>query len=290
MAAAAGNIRGLFLDAQGFVRLKAAISTTHAESWARVKQCADDLAARQPPRYEDHLPNPGNNEQLWQRPVGDAMPYLAMAYRLTGDAKYLAAAQAWALASVSYEHWSTGNQADSDLSAGHQSFGLGVLYDWLYNDLSPEARDTICRQLIWRCNLMWLGVPRIRKPLLQNHLWVTITGLGAAAFALAGEPEAGGQPYSWLELVREKYHGTEFSLGRMAPATKACRIGPTAWSTCLSGGTWLPTVGLDPTSPWWKQTAAYRLYLGLPRDSWNARNTVVDIADGPRPTTMAPIT
>lgn len=273
----------LFLDAKGFARLKEAIATTHAAIWAGVKQRADELASRQPPRYEDHPPAPGSDEQLWQRPVGEAMPYLAMAYRLTGEAKYLAAAQAWALASAGYEHWSTGNQADSDLSAGHQSFGLAVVYDWLYDALSAEARSTIRRELIRRANLMWVGVPRIRKPLLQNHLWVTITGLGAAAFAMAGEPEAGGQPYSWLELVREKYHGTEFSLG----PDGASHEGVPYWTYGVEYMLkwWhlaADLLGENPTSPWWKQTAAYRLYLGLPRDTWTARNTVVDIADGPR--------
>lgn len=273
----------LFLDAQGFERLKTAITGTHAPIWARVKERADALALQQPPRYEDHLPSRENDEQLWQRPVGEALPYLSMAYRLTGESKYLQAARAWALASVGYEHWSTGSQADADLSAGHQSFGLAVTYDWLYDSLDAEARDVIRRQLIRHCNLMWLGIPRIRKPLLQNHLWVCITGLGTAALALAGEPEAGWQPLSWLELVREKYHGTEFSLG----PDGASQEGVPYWSY---GAEYMlkwwhlasDLLGENSTSPWWKNTAAYRLYLGLPRHSWSFNNTVVDFGDGPR--------
>ena len=273
----------LFLDAQGFIRLRAAILGPEAEIWARVKERADNIASRQPPLYEDHPPIPSSDEQLWQRSVGEAMPYLAMAYRLTGDAKYLRAARAWALASCSYEHWGTGNQADADLSAGHQSFGLAVLYDWLYDALDLDARDTICRQLVRRCNLIWLGVPRIRKPLLQNHLWVTLTGLGACALALAGDQEASMQPLSWLELVREKYQGTEWALG----PDGASHEGVPYWSYGVEYMLkWWhmasDLLGVNPSSIWWKRTASYRLYLGLPRDSWTQTDTVVDFADGPR--------
>src|ERR1039458_2070222 len=136
-ARVAGHPR-LFLDAEGFARLKEKISGTHAGIWARVKARADEICSQHPPRYQDHPPRSSSDEQNWQRPVGNAMPYLAMAYRLTGDTKYLAAAQAWALTSVGYEHWSVGYQQDSNLAAGHQSFGLGVLYDWLYDSLDSE--------------------------------------------------------------------------------------------------------------------------------------------------------
>ncbi|MDH7568650.1 MAG: heparinase II/III family protein, partial [Armatimonadota bacterium] len=34
--------------------------------------------------------------------------------------------------------------------------------------------------------------------------------------------------------------------------------------------------------PWWKNTAAYPLYLSLPRAAWTPRNSIVDIADCPR--------
>src|ERR1039458_1808887 len=284
-ARVAGHPR-LFLDAEGFARLKEKISGTHAAIWARVKARADEICTQQPPRYEDHPPR-ASDEQLWQRPVGNAMPYLAMAYRLTGDAKYLAAAKTWALTSVGYEHWSVGYQQDSNLAAGHQSFGLGVLYDWLYDSLDSETRDTIRRHLIRHCNLIYQAAfsptNRHMQWLLQNHLWVTITGLGAAALALAGEPDAGQQPLSWLELVREKYHGTEFGLwpdGTDHEGVPYWTYGAEymlKWWHLASD-----LLGDHPTSPWWKQTGAYRLYMGLPRDSWTASNTIVDFADGPR--------
>lgn len=277
----------LFLDAEGFARLKETIKGPHAATWAYVKAQADELSGQQPPRYEDHPPRGANDVQNWQRPVGEAMPYLAMAYRLTGDAKYLAAARTWALASVGYEHWSTGYQQDANLAAGHESFGVGVLYDWLYDSLDSEARDTIRRQLMRRCELMYQAVYNPRyghlQWLLQNHLWVTITGLGTAALALMGDPGTGIQPFTWVQLVRDKYHNTEFGL--WADGTDHEGIPYWTYGTEYMLKWWHLSSELlgDPaSSPWWKQTAAYRLYLGLPRNSWAANNTTVDFADGPR--------
>ena len=114
---------------------------------------------------------------------------------------------------------------------------------------------------------------------MQNHLWVNAAGLTAAALAISEEPETA----QWLEVTRDKFRRSDAALG----SDGASHEGVGYWSY---GAEYLlkfwalssDLLGEDLHSPWWSKTALYRLYLGLPRLSWTPRNTVVDIADGPR--------
>lgn len=272
----------LFLDAQGVSNLRAAVRTTHASLWSAVEQEARRISAERPPRYEDRF-RPGDDEQLWQRDVGSKMPYLAMAHLVTRDPVYLRAARDWALAACGYPHWGLGVQDGAALSGGHELVGMAVVYDWLHGDLDPEAKQTILRTLVKRCNDAYVGIPRRRKPLLQNHLWVPATGLAAAALAIFDEPEAAGQYERWLDLVIGKYRGTEEALGSDGASHEG--IGYWTYGIEYMLKYWhlaADLLGEQMTSPWWRNTAAYRLYLGLPRNAWSRGNSIVDIADCPR--------
>ncbi len=270
----------LFLDVRQAAKLREAIGTTHAELWKAVRQQADRFAAQKPTTYRDD-PAP-NDEQLWQREVGNTLPFLAIAHLLTGEKRYLDAATQWSLASCSYPTWGKGKLSGGDLAAGHQLLGLALVYDWLYDSLPADARDQIRQTLITRGGAMYAAARATiywRNAYLQNHLWVNMCGLAAAGLALRGEFDAG----QWLDLAREKFKRTEASLG----PDGASHEGVGYWSYGveyllkywhLAGDAF----GEKPSSPWWNQTAAYRLYMGLPRNSWTTANTNVDIADGPR--------
>lgn len=202
----------LYLTAERVAQLRSAITTTHAEIWGVVKQQADSVAGSRPPVFEKAKDSSGD-EQLWQREVGNKLPYVAMAYLLTGEKKYLDAAKEWSLASCGYPHWGLGSSRDGkDLAAGHQLFGLALVYDWLYSDLDAGTRETIRRTLIERGAVMFTAASR-RTSFLQNHLWVDACGLAAAGYALAGDPEAGKQASEWIAMAMEKFRRTEAALG-----------------------------------------------------------------------------
>jgi hypothetical protein len=270
----------LFLDAQQAARLRELIGTTHAELWKAVRQQADTFAAQKPAAYRDDA-DP-NDEQLWQREVGNTLPFLGIAHLLTGETRYLDSATRWSLASCSYPTWGKGIRNGVDLAAGHQLLGLALVYDWLYDSLPADARDQIRKTLIARGGVMFAaarGTIYWRNSYLQNHLWVNMCGLAAAGLALRGEFDSG----PWLNLAREKFQRTEDSLG----PDGASHDGVGYWSYGieyllkywhLAGDAF----GERPSSSWWNQTAAYRLYMALPHDSWSATDTNVDIADCPR--------
>jgi hypothetical protein len=97
---------------------------------------ADHILTLTPPAYKQTT----DEEQLWQREVGNYMPILAMAYKLTGELKYLEASIAWAKAAFTYPTWGWGG---TDLSAGHLLFGLASVYDWCYDKLEPAFRQQL---------------------------------------------------------------------------------------------------------------------------------------------------
>jgi hypothetical protein len=63
-------------------------------------------------------------------PDGSRGGLLAMAWVLSGERQYLGAAREWALASCGYPTWGLGRIDGMDLAAGHQLYGLGLVYKW----------------------------------------------------------------------------------------------------------------------------------------------------------------
>lgn len=269
----------LFINAQKLDVLRGAINTTHAMLWSNLLATADAAVRHGTPKYRAGDDGSGD-EQLWQREVGNAMPTLAMAWKLSGKRSYLDAARAWALASCSYPTWGLGKRDGHDLAAGHQLFGLAMIYDWCHADLDDETVRTIRATLERRGAAMAAEVSGCRN-FLQNHLWVDACGLAAAGLAIQDEvPAARG----WVAITLDKWRRTHEALG----PDGASHEGVGYWSygvEYLLKFMWLAREQLGVNfydHPWWRNTADYRLYLSLPRHSMTRTNCVVDFADGPR--------
>jgi hypothetical protein len=274
----------LYLDGDRVAQLRRSVQTTHASLWQAVKAQADRAVAAGPPPYRERDDQSGD-EQLWQREVGNTMPLLAMAYLVTGEKAYLDAARAWALASCSYPTWGLGATDGKDLAAGHQLFGLGLVYDWCYDGLDEEARATIRQTLLRRGSAMFeaaaSGEVWWHRAYLQNHLWVNATGLAVAGLALFDEEEEAGL---WVGLALDKFQHTMEALG----PDGASHEGVGYWGYGVEYMLKFMVLarellGVDLFDrDWWQHTASYRLCLSLPQKSWTRQNNVVDIADCPR--------
>jgi hypothetical protein len=271
----------LYFDAARRDELRAAAATTHAAVWKLIRQQADSIAAARPPAYQET----GDEEQLWQREVGNRLPFLALAHTISGEAGFLAAARECSLASCDYPHWGAGRFHGTDLAAGHQLFDLAMVYDWLYAELDAASKATILDTLLARGGVMCraCSTQYWRDEYLHNHLWVNITGLAAAALAIFDEPGAGERAEAWLGLILEKYRRTEAALGPDGASHEG--VGYWSYGAEYMLKFWrlaseLP--GEELTSAWWANTSACRLCLSLPRGVWTRSNTIVDLADCPR--------
>jgi len=274
----------LYLDTIRIAELRQAIQTTHAPLWQELRQRADRAVKSGPPAYREHDNNSGD-EQLWKRELGNTMPVLAMAWTLSGEKQYLEATRQWALASCGYRTWGLGRLDGMDLAAGHQLFGLGLVYDWCYAELGEEARRTIGATLVKRTSAMFeaaaTGKAWWHKSYLQNHLWVNICGMAVAGLALFDEVDDAS---SWIGLPLEKFERTMSALG----PDGASHEGVGYWeygAEYMLKFMDLARSRLDAnlyTNEWWRNTARYAQYLALPRHAWTRDNCIVDIADCPR--------
>ena len=274
----------LYLDASRVTQLSDAIRNTHATLWNEIRDQAERLSRRGPPAYRETDGTSGD-EQLWQREVGNAMPVLAMAWLLTRDPQYLDAARQWALASCDYKTWGLGRIDGMDLAAGHQLLGLALVYDWCYDDLDETARRTIRETLIRRTSSMYeaaaTGKAWWHRSYLQNHLWVNITGMAAAGFALFDEVAAAAM---WIGLPLDKFQQTMSFLGPDGASHEGVGYWEYGVEYMLKFMHLAHTL-LDVNlygSDWWRPTARYTQYLSLPRHAWTRANCIVDIADCPR--------
>lgn len=286
----------LYMDAAKLEGLRK--ETREDPRWRAARKTLLYLADRSvragPPDYDDRLENydkkSKSNEQLWQRPVGNLIPEMAMAYLLTGEKKYLDGAKQWVFASLDYPTWGLGGTNNMDLAAGHQFAGIGLAYDWLYGDLTPEERRTIREKLLPRGNTMTRGAESgpgwWRHSYMQNHQWVSVGGLATAAFAICDDaPEA----KAWVHLAHDKFATTLDTLGDDG----ASHEGYGYWEYgCEYIMRYMELardmLGIDlyrsggVPHPWLKNNALYAMHLATPIEFWDRRQCVIDMGDCPR--------
>ena len=284
LASVQGTHPRLYLTPDRIRELRQTITSTHAELWREVLTLAENAVRRGPPAYREDDGWSGE-EQLWQREVGNTIPYLALASVLTEDPRFLNAAREWALVSCAYPTWGLGRIDGMDLSTGHQLFGLALIYDWCYDGLGEETRQRLRETFELRAGAMFRaaasGTAWWGKSYLQNHLWVNVCGLSAVGFALYGELD---QAELWIGLPLVKFRTTMEALG----SDGASHEGIGYWQYGVEYMLKFmmlarQLLGEDLfVGEWWPNTAGYCQYLMLPRHAWSRTNCNVDLADCPR--------
>ena len=271
----------LFMDAAAWEGLQTALAgPRRGEQEAFLKQVDTVLALR--------VPEGEAADRADLRQAGNHLATLAFAWRLTGEERYLTAASAWATMVCERSMWGTnprtGKPADTGLPFGHLLLGLAMLHDYADDHLSPEVKALVDTTLRERggsaARALAQGTWGQGHALLSNHTWVYATGVMAAGLALVGEePEAEGWVAQAVAILRA-------SDTLLAP-DGSIQEGPGYWQygveylvklTELARGVGI----IVEQGPWWQRAADYPLYMTLPRASWTAQSSLVDVADAAR--------
>lgn len=188
----------LVVNASELVALKALIvsSPVAAATWAAVAAHAEALVTAPPTAYSNctavglcRLPAYGG--YLNAGGAADVLTTLALAYRIRGDAAFLARARV-ELANVCAWpswYWPVGQA----LERSEVAYGTALAYDWLYAELSPAERAAA------EAALRTLAVDTRLRDAREGHWWVRGEAAGnwqinanapllAAALAIADVP------------------------------------------------------------------------------------------------------
>ncbi len=188
----------LMLGSKSIQEWRAASQTSHRARFAHLLEQADSYLAYLPPAEHPR-------ETITY--IGMAVANLALAFRLTGNERYLDCARKWIQVAVNYPHWGRAHLPDHDLDAGWLLFGLSLGYDWLYQDLPGSERDALDAKLMvqgtrlyeyavdtageWWSSAYW-----------QNHNWICYAGLLAVAYALE---RAHSETRAWSNRAVENF-------------------------------------------------------------------------------------
>lgn len=201
----------LFLGDGRLDRLRAAIAKGNVPSWDRLRQAAD--AALE----EDLYPEPpvlGPGAENWLRTftpgkVGSAhLARTALAYKVTGEAKYRDAARRWLLNLASWDPKGItshnlklpGGGRGNDEASMPMLERMSLAWDWIGDTLTPEEREKVLASMTERGNqvLRVLEDEDFLSHPFGNHSGRSLAFLGPAGLAFLGDiPEA----ERWLDYV-----------------------------------------------------------------------------------------
>jgi hypothetical protein len=208
----------LFLSGDRLARLQAAVAKGAVPSWARLRDAADGAL------LEPSYPEPAAHEKgeasdtEWLRvftPGKIASAHLArtaIAYRITGDRRYLEGARRWMLALSAWDPRGITSHglklADGTIGNDEASMPMlermSLAWDWMGAELTPEERARVLAAMKERGNqvLGKLEADDFLSHPYNNHSGRVLAFLGEAGLAFLGDlPDAA----RWLDYVLRAY-------------------------------------------------------------------------------------
>ncbi|MBO9609006.1 MAG: DNRLRE domain-containing protein [Paenibacillaceae bacterium] len=268
----------LMMDAAGLagVRAKSAEPAFAGVVAATYAKAADAVATHPPLTVDGSL----RTADPVFGSIGDNIPTLAMAYLLSGDPQYLDSAVEWIEAACGYPQW----ELAPDLATGQTLMALALAYDWLFADLDAPTKATMRAKMLLEGGKVYEKATLDRQSYwnrswLQNHMWVAVSGMAAAAMALYDEEPT---LLPWLETANRNFSTTMSVL----PADGTNHEGMDYWfygmeSLFQYADMAKLLLGTDLfTTAWFSQTSAFLLQNFLPRDAWTKDRYFFAFADG----------
>ena len=152
---------------------------------------------------------------------------LATIYRLTGDARFAKRAEKEMLTAAAFPDWNPSHFLDT----AEMSHALGIGYDWLYNEVSPEGRKAIRTALVEKGLNPSLKLYREQKGwVVSRHNWNQVCNGGMAIGALAVADE---EPKLAAYIVAKAAESIQLPTARLAP-DGGWDEGPGYWNYAMS--------------------------------------------------------
>ncbi len=208
----------MFLSGKRLAEFKAAVAAGGAPQWKAFLETADASLAEKPYAEPAGYPSAEFNVDEWRRIYTPAkngsshLSRLALAYRVTGDAKYSAAARRWMLALASWDpRGATAHKVrQPNGSEGNDEASMPILdrmslaWDWVGDQLTGEERAKVLSAMAERGNQVLELLKRIdflTHP-FSNHEGRVLAFLGNAGVSFLGDiPDA----EKWLDYVLRCY-------------------------------------------------------------------------------------
>ncbi|CAG7636383.1 heparinase II/III family protein [Paenibacillus allorhizosphaerae] len=133
----------LFATADTFAKLKEGVkSDPLLKKWyGDLRKTADKTLTKPVGAYE----TPDGRRMLSARDARPIIEQNAMMYRLSGEEKYAKRAVQEMLAMASFPDW---NDKKEFLNTAEITAGMGIGYDWLYEVLTQEQKDTVRKAMV----------------------------------------------------------------------------------------------------------------------------------------------
>ncbi len=235
-----------------------------------MKSQADSYVARE---LRD---NESRSEEV-ARQHGDRLPYLALAFLVTREPRYLGAARHWMDRAVALPTWA----GDEDLGAAHLLFGMAVSYDWLHAHLSETDRARYRAKIAHHAGILYRLLVEEKKwwakDRLQNHNYVNAMAVAVAGVALSGEEDAAER---WLSAAKTNFD----RVAELLSPDGASHEGVAYWGYAMDAllKYHFATAGLFPdqdllSGRHFRGASLFRLHASLPGFRENA-----NYADSPR--------
>ncbi len=199
--------------------------------------------------------------------MGIAIVNLALCFRLTGNQRYLAEAQRWMSAVISYEKWGHAHLVNVDLSASWILWGLSLGYDWLAVDLQADFAATVQQKIAHHAKIIYDYMQAHETGwqvnYCQNHNWINLNGLATAGYVLQKHAADTTDAQTYIQAGLDNFE----KVYALMPEDGSNYEGVTYWRY---GGAWLfiyahlakMESGVDffRTCDYLKNTFYYRLY------------------------------
>ncbi len=217
-----GELKGvrprMFLTGSRLTALRDAIARGVMPSWPRLKKAADDALAEEP-YPEPAPPRPGvPSDQEWLRTftpakVGSAhLARTALAYRITGEPRYLEGARRWMMTLASWDPRGITSHGLKlpDGEVGNDEASMPMLermsfaWDWIGDQLTAAERAKVTEVMTERGNQVLRRLQQqdfLTHP-FDNHSGRAIAFLGDAGLAFLGEIREADQ---WLDYSLRCY-------------------------------------------------------------------------------------